>query len=323
MQVVGKEAAAKLSARTDDMTRWCTQNFGGCHDGTVEVVRRVAVEFLQVPGPALAGLDMGRMLVLLMNAEKEKPAVLQAAMVKHGLAGYLPPLPVPPPPLTESGESDVAKLKSLLVQASSTIEQQKTEIQSLRARMLAIEASQARPGGDFEMVDEAYNSREAMFAAARYDWKDVRSWVHAVEHDPNGLIRDVHSHFVAGYLDRQGGDALRDAYERLRSWVLGIAVGSSGWSSNDELTRLGNELLQDLRLHHTWCVKRIPRGRLLREMASSSDDPLERALAKVETERAKSGPRKWDAAPRFRGGKGSKGGKGWYPGPGNAMHGGK
>ncbi|KAJ9455290.1 hypothetical protein DIPPA_33521 [Diplonema papillatum] len=156
---------------------------------------------------------------------------------------------------------------------------------------------------------------------ARYSLKDVREWSEIAAADPHGLVRDLQSEYVAGNVSAPGGAALKGAFERLRTWILGVAAGSADWTANEELVRLGNELLLEVRLHHGWCVEKVPRGRMLREMETAAEDVLDRTVAKVkgDMEKERSRTAKWDAAPRRY--KGGKGGKNWSYARGSGMPG--
>ncbi|KAJ9465066.1 hypothetical protein DIPPA_20797 [Diplonema papillatum] len=119
-----------------------------------------------------------------------------------------------------------------------------------------------------------------------------------------------------------GTPSLKASFEKLKTWILGVAAGSAGWSANEELVRLGNELLLDVRLNYGWCVEKVPRSRMLREMEAESGDLVERLMAKVkgDLEKEKNRTPKWNATPAWKKGKGGKGGKSWY-GQGNGYGG--
>ncbi|KAJ9447064.1 hypothetical protein DIPPA_09695 [Diplonema papillatum] len=197
----------------------------------------------------------------------------------------------------------------MLQQVCSVVEQQKVAIATLQAQ-LGIPAGVDGPGPQVGYP-------------ARYSLKDVREWSEIAAADPHGLVRDLQSEYVAGNVSAPGGAALKGAFERLRTWILGVAAGSAGWTANEELVRLGNELLLEVRLHHGWCVEKVPRGRMLREMETAAEDVLDRTMAKVkgDMEKERSRTAKWDAAPRRY--KGGKGGKNWSYARGNGMPGGK
>lgn len=133
---------------------------------------------------------------------------------------------------------------------------------------------------------------------------DVRDWAIVMTRDPEGLVRDLHGKFVAGFQAGSGGEALIEAHNRMRGWILGIGACAAGWVENPELIRLGNDLLKDLRIQSAWCQKRLPRSAIEGALRQASDDPLTRAMAKVEAATKK----KWDATPRY--GKGKNRGNG-------------
>ncbi|KAJ9440773.1 hypothetical protein DIPPA_29723 [Diplonema papillatum] len=212
-------------------------------------------------------------------------------------------------PQPQAEDPRVASLSAMLQQVCSVVEQQKVAIATLQAQ-LGIPAGVDGPGPQVGYP-------------ARYSLKDVREWSEIAAADPHGLVRDLQSEYVAGNVSAPGGAALKGAFERLRTWILGVAAGSAGWTANEELVRLGNELLLEVRLHHGWCVEKVPRGRMLREMETAAEDVLDRTMAKVkgDMEKERSRTAKWDAAPRRY--KGGKGGKNWSYARGNGMPGGK
>ncbi|KAJ9447214.1 hypothetical protein DIPPA_18397 [Diplonema papillatum] len=305
------------------MEAFCASIFGSCDVGVTESVIAVLRESLGATAAEVVGLDLQRGLAILMMVEDEDEKRLQLAREKVlGAAAK----GVPPPQLEGSSQQQqprpqeqqstsqpqpqaedprVASLSAMLQQVCSVVEQQKVAIATLQAQ-LGIPAGVDGPGPQVGYP-------------ARYSLKDVREWSEIAAADPHGLVRDLQSEYVAGNVSAPGGAALKGAFERLRTWILGVAAGSAGWTANEELVRLGNELLLEVRLHHGWCVEKVPRGRMLREMETAAEDVLDRTMAKVkgDMEKERSRTAKWDAAPRRY--KGGKGGKNWSYARGNGL----
>ncbi|KAJ9448706.1 hypothetical protein DIPPA_06352 [Diplonema papillatum] len=326
---------AKRKFRVKDMERFCGAVFGSCSEAVKEKVLSVLVEAIGAEAANVAGFDLPRGLAVLMMANEEDEERVKLACQKVlGKAGAVPPPSlaaapagvtmaakgVPPPqqqqprpqeqqstsqPQPQAEDPRVASLSAMLQQVCSVVEQQKVAIATLQAQ-LGIPAGVDGPGPQVGYP-------------ARYSLKDVREWSEIAAADPHGLVRDLQSEYVAGNVSAPGGAALKGAFERLRTWILGVAAGSAGWTANEELVRLGNELLLEVRLHHGWCVEKVPRGRMLREMETAAEDVLDRTMAKVkgDMEKERSRTAKWDAAPRRY--KGGKGGKNWSYARGNGL----
>ncbi|KAJ9435842.1 hypothetical protein DIPPA_32941, partial [Diplonema papillatum] len=326
---------AKRKFRVKDMERFCGAVFGSCSEAVKEKVLSVLVEAIGAEAANVAGFDLPRGLAVLMMANEEDEERVKLACQKVlGKAGAVPPPSlaaapagvtmaakgVPPPqqqqprpqeqqstsqPQPQAEDPRVASLSAMLQQVCSVVEQQKVAIATLQAQ-LGIPAGVDGPGPQVGYP-------------ARYSLKDVREWSEIAAADPHGLVRDLQSEYVAGNVSAPGGAALKGAFERLRTWILGVAAGSAGWTANEELVRLGNELLLEVRLHHGWCVEKVPRGRMLREMETAAEDVLDRTMAKVkgDMEKERSRTAKWDAAPRRY--KGGKGGKNWSYARGNVL----
>ncbi|KAJ9465919.1 hypothetical protein DIPPA_32360 [Diplonema papillatum] len=291
------EAPTKRTFRVRQMEAFCASIFGSCDVGVTESVIAVLRESLGATAAEVVGLDLQRGLAILMMVEDEDEKRLQLAREKEQQSTSQPQ--------PQAEDPRVASLSAMLQQVCSVVEQQKVAIATLQAQ-LGIPAGVDGPGPQVGYP-------------ARYSLKDVREWSEIAAADPHGLVRDLQSEYVAGNVSAPGGAALKGAFERLRTWILGVAAGSAGWTANEELVRLGNELLLEVRLHHGWCVEKVPRGRMLREMETAAEDVLDRTMAKVkgDMEKERSRTAKWDAAPRRY--KGGKGGKNWSYARGNVL----
>ncbi|KAJ9448644.1 hypothetical protein DIPPA_06344 [Diplonema papillatum] len=289
---------AKRKFRVKDMERFCGAVFGSCSEAVKEKVLSVLVEAIGAEAANVAGFDLPRGLAVLMMANEEDEERVKLACQKVlGKAGAVPPPSLAAAPAGVTME----QLTDMYAQALGCIEEQKREMQGLKTKMLAMEAERGRPAAAAVAIEPEVP------VAFRYveEETEVVNWAEQMALDPEGLVQALRIRYVSGLQDRAGSDALEDSFTRLRGWIGGVGSGSSGWTTNRELVRLGNELLTDVRLHHLWCRKKLPRGQILREVAQSHGDAIERAAAKVEDRLAsRSRGGKWDATPR--GGKGGK-----------------
>ncbi|KAJ9456154.1 hypothetical protein DIPPA_09319 [Diplonema papillatum] len=227
---------------------------------------------------------------------------------------------VPPPCLQPSDQQRPTATEQLLLQQQHQIQmqqQQQADMMAMLMRMQrqlqALEGKQDRPytpqpGATSAACDALpfppadVPARSPKVALYPEDATDVREWQAAMESDVARLVSDLRHKYMGGLQS----EALVGAFERLRDWVHGVAQGG-GWVENPEIVRLGNSLFQEVQFQYYWNVKHIPRAQLMRELAMTSDNPMQKAVAKVEGDMAKRG--KWDARPRS-GGKGGKKGQG-------------
>ncbi|KAJ9438456.1 hypothetical protein DIPPA_11328 [Diplonema papillatum] len=325
-----------------ELERWAVFFFGGAGDA-VALARKVACEVFEFAAAseglgfveswepwkliavlAEVGVTNGPLFRRVMKAsgcwKEGVPACRMWAEAERRDAEADPIEPVappvlPPPPVAGASVDASGGLAALVKDLYAVVEQQKAEIASLHGRLSGLPAA--------NLSAAAFEGPAGHYALpVRYSLKDVREWADVAASDPHGLVRDLHSEYVAGYVGAPGGAFLKASFEKLKTWILGVAAGSAGWSANEELVRLGNELLLDVRLNYGWCVEKVPRSRMLREMEAESGDLVERLMAKVkgDLEKEKNRTPKWNATPAWKKGKGGKGGKSWY-GQGNGYGG--
>ncbi|KAJ9473070.1 hypothetical protein DIPPA_33205 [Diplonema papillatum] len=314
-----------------ELERWAVFFFGGAGDA-VALARKVACEVFEFAAAsegvgfveswepwkliavlAEVGATNGPLFRRVMKAsgcwKEGVPACRMWAEAERRDAEADPIEPVappvlPPPPVAGASADANGGLAALVKDLYAVVEQQKAEIASLHGRLSGLPAA--------NLSAAAFEGPAGHYALpVRYSLKDVREWADVAASDPHGLVRDLHSEYVAGYVGAPGGAFLKASFEKLKTWILGVAAGSAGWSANEELVRLGNELLLDVRLNYGWCVEKVPRSRMLREMEAESGDLVERLMAKVkgDLEKEKNRTPKWNATPAWKKGKGGKGGK--------------
>lgn len=170
-------------------------------------------------------------------------------------------------------------------------------VSSLQGELAQLKASGHTVVPPRRQMAEDTEVEEAEIGEIQYpdEATNVRDWAEVVLLDPEGLVRDLNLKYVASFQANPGGEILVESFTRLKGWILGVAAGSRGWTKNPQLVRLGNDLLKDLRMNYYYCAKRLPRSKLQRALAASSDDPLTKAAAKVELAEKRT---KWDATPR-------------------------
>eukprot|EP00754_Rhynchopus_humris_P030278 Rhum_TRINITY_DN15265_c2_g3::Rhum_TRINITY_DN15265_c2_g3_i5::g.146592::m.146592 len=87
---------------------------------------------------------------------------------------------------------------------------------------------------------------------------NVLQWQTVLNRDPEGLVRDLRGKYLSGVEHLPGGDWLSEAFSRLRGWCL-VVSSVEDWNSNHDLVKLGNSMLQDVRLHHAFVTKGVSR----------------------------------------------------------------
>ena len=115
------------------------------------------------------------------------------------------------------------------------------------------------------------------------DSVNVEDWVGAIDEDHRELIRDVQAKYVAGMCHLPGGDALGEAFDNLKYWILGVAE-LSGWQETAFKT-LGQRLLDQLRIQRAFVVDKIPRTALVNHMRKNDKeaDPIAQAVSALRS----------------------------------------
>ncbi|KAJ9442494.1 hypothetical protein DIPPA_34487 [Diplonema papillatum] len=329
------EPAEKMRLTRHRLEKFGEEHFGPLDDKTVEKARAVTADVLAVPAASLEELDLGRLLAMLYYSETEEAKAVREAVLRVGVA---------PPSVPGASGSVQEQLRQMILQQQQQVQAQQQQqqhmvvmLQQMQQQVQALQAQVSQP--DLQQQARGQPAAQAadpaplqgapavaesempmmqldakpVIAGYPEDAADVRGWEEAMATDVAGLVRDLRLKYVSG----AQSESLTDSFRRLRDWINGVAQGG-GWVYNPEIVRLGNDLLQEVRLHHYWCTKQLPRAQIMRELAQASDDPMVKAAARVEASMAKKG--KWDARPRG-GGKGGK--KGFTWGQGNAKPGGK
>ncbi|KAJ9468507.1 hypothetical protein DIPPA_27561 [Diplonema papillatum] len=281
---------------------------------TVEGVRRVAVEFLKAPHPALAPLDMGKLLLLLINGEKEKSDLLQQAMLKHGFTNYVrPPVPVHPPsfshPLpvhvpSSSSSADAVPVdsqwRSLFEQQQQQLQLQQQQqaqmvllLQKLQTDVQGLKGSKATGGAPVsgeqpDVVTPRVFPKEV---------KEVQALADLISSDPDGLVRDLEIAYVCGRTHLAGGELLETNFNMLRSWIMSVSV-TAGWMECPDQLRLGNDLLTAVRMQRLYVEKGHSRRDIMRQIGAQATDPLDKAEAVLDAKKEKSGGKKMSFKPR-------------------------
>ncbi|KAJ9444526.1 hypothetical protein DIPPA_27389 [Diplonema papillatum] len=279
----------------------------------------------------VAGFDLQHLLAVLLMLESKDALSVNKAVAKV-VPGFVVPPPGPRPKEDASSKSfgeatTQQQLQQILMQQQrqqemmmQRLQQVQQELQTMKAQAAAwppapqqhwpeenADSSCAPAGDGLQPRGQPATSSSTRPAFAGYteDATDVREWEGAMATDVAGLVQDLRLKYL-------NGTALAGSFGRLRDWVEGVAHGG-GWTYNLEIVRLGNNLLQEVRLHHYWCTKQLPRAASwLRRRTTRWRGQLPRSSVR--------GPRSGSARPRF-GGKGSK--KGYAAAQGNVRPGGK
>ncbi|KAJ9462535.1 hypothetical protein DIPPA_25588 [Diplonema papillatum] len=202
---------------------------------------------------------------------------------------------VTPPQLPEEeADGSVADLRKEVASLAATVRQ-----------LTELVASGERPAGPSsvdgrELVEVAVPPPALKFAA---EATDVFAWRDAMRDDAEGLVRDLETAYVAGRQHMPGGDQLVSAFSMLRCFVLANAQ-TDNWDRSAELLRLGNELLLNVRLQRMYVERGLSRKALLREVQHQSDDPLEKAAAKLLTQKERQPRQAWRPRPKQGNGRG-------------------
>lgn len=145
--------------------------------------------------------------------------------------------------------------------------------------------------------------------------ESIREWARWIENEPRELLHSLQLAY-----SRTDAETLQTALHQMELWVE-VAAGFSGWQECSPFFDLGESLLLNLKLEHTFQSEGIGRSQMLKQLDNTTATGYAKAEVAAREERrkyrwswspyGKSGQKPsagWKAAPK--GGKGSKGFRG-------------